>query len=152
MLSFNFIPLMVSEKKIFKHFYENLPFLPHRQPIKFTDLGKSCMKRKRLLNKHFCKKNPNIPNETEKIVNFLFSHYKSMGTIRCHSNQSSYPTGIKNTTFVEANVLSMYAKFQLHIPLILWFLRRRFLSILTKIDPFCRGDNQSNSPIWTKVV
>ena len=42
-----------------------------------------------------------------------------MGTIRCQerSNQSSYPTGIKNTTFVEANVLSMYAKFQLHIPL-----------------------------------
>ena len=60
------------------------------------------------------KKNSNIPNETEKIVNFLFSHYKSMGTISCHSNQSSYPTGIKNTTFVEANVLSVYAKFQLH--------------------------------------
>ena len=51
--------------------------------------------------------------ETEKIVNFLFSHYKSMGTISCHSNQSSYPTGIKNTTFVEGNFLSMYAKFQL---------------------------------------
>ena len=48
---------MVSEKKIFKHFYENWPFLPHRQPIKFTDLDKSRMKRKRLLNKHFCKKN-----------------------------------------------------------------------------------------------
>ena len=117
MPSYNFIPLMVSEKKILKHFYENLPFLPHRQPIKFTDLDKSRMKRKRLLNKqlHFCKKkNPNIPNETEKIVNFLFSHYKSMEIISCHSNQSSYPTGIKNTTFVEANVLSMYAKFQLH--------------------------------------
>ena len=39
-----------------------------------------------------------------------------MGTISCHSNQSSYPTGIKNTTFVEANVLSMYVKFQLHPP------------------------------------
>ena len=62
------------------------------------------------------KKIPNIPNETEKIVNFLFSHYKSMGTISCHSNQSSYPSGIKNTTFVEAKVLGMYAKFQLHPP------------------------------------
>ena len=101
---------MVSEKKIFKHFYENLPFLPRRQPIKFTDLDKSRMKCRGLLNKHLCKKIQNIPNETEKIVNFLFSHYKSMGTISCHSNQSSYPTGIKNTTFVEANVLSMYAK------------------------------------------
>ena len=37
-----------------------------------------------------------------------------MGTVSCHSNQSSYPTEIKNTTFEEANVLSMYAKFQLH--------------------------------------
>ena len=45
-----------------------------------------------------------------------FSHYKSMGTISCHSNQSFYPTGLKNTTFTEANVLSMYAKFQLHPP------------------------------------
>ena len=115
---------MVSEKKIFKHFYENWPFLPRRQPIKFTDLDKSCMnmmKQRELLNKHSCKKkNPNIPNETEKIVNFLFSHYKSMGTISCHSNQSSYLTGIKNTTFVEANVLSMYAKFQLHPPYGFW--------------------------------
>ena len=108
---------MVSEKKNFKHFYENKPFLPRRQPIEFTDVDKSGMKRRGLLNKHFCKKNPNIPNETEKIVNFLFSHYKSMGTISCHSNQSSYLTRIKNTTFVEANVLSMYAKFQLHPPI-----------------------------------
>ena len=47
------------------------------------------MKRRGLLNKHFCKKEiQNIPNETEKIVNFLFSHYKSMGTISCHSNQA----------------------------------------------------------------
>ena len=69
------------------------------------------MKHAGLLNKISVKKLPNIPNETEKIVNFLFSHYKSMGTVSCHSNQSSYPTGIKNTTFEEANVLSMYAKF-----------------------------------------
>ena len=60
------------------------------------------------------KKNSNILNDLAEIVNFHFSHYKSMGTISCHSNQSSYPTGIKNTTFVEANVLSMYAKFQLY--------------------------------------
>ena len=29
-----------------------------------------------------------------------------METISCHSNQSSYPTGIKNKTFVEGNVLN----------------------------------------------
>ena len=62
------------------------------------------------------KKKSNISGKTAETVNFQFSHYKSMGTISCHSNQSSYPTGIKNTTFVEANVLIMYAKFQLHPP------------------------------------
>ena len=56
MPSFGFSPYRVSEKKIFKHFYENRPFLPHRQPIKFTNLDKSHMKRRGLLNKHFCKK------------------------------------------------------------------------------------------------
>ena len=87
-----------------------------RQPIKLSDLDKSRMKHGELLNKYFCKKNSNIPNDLAEIVNFLFSHYKSMGTISCHSNQSSFPTGIKNTTSIEANVLSMYAKFRLHPP------------------------------------
>ena len=72
------------------------------------------MKHGGLLNKHFCKKNSNITNETAKIANFHFSHYKYMETLSYHSNQSSYPTGIKNITFVEGNVLSKYAKFQLH--------------------------------------
>ena len=59
------------------------------------------------------KKKSNISSEKAETVNFQF---KSMGTISCHSNQSSYPTGIKNTTFVEANVLNMYARFQVHPP------------------------------------
>ena len=62
------------------------------------------------------KKKSNIPNDLAKIVNFHFSHYKSMETLSCHSNQSSYPTEIKNITFVEGNVLSNYAKFRLHPP------------------------------------
>ena len=85
-----------------------------RQPIKFSDLDKSHMKHGGPLNKFFCKKKSNIPNDLAEIVNFHFSHYKSMGTISCHSNQSSYPTRIKNTIYVEANVLGMYAKFRLH--------------------------------------
>ena len=101
MPSFGFIPYMVSEKKIFKHFYENRPFLPPRQPIEFTNLDKSHMKRRGLLNKHFCNFFFKIsPMRQKKIVNILFSHYKSMGTISCHSNQSSYPIGTKNTTFL----------------------------------------------------
>ena len=66
-----------------------------RQPIKLSDLDKSRLKHGGLLNKYFCKKKSNIPNDLAENVNFLFSHYKSMGTISCHSNQSSYPTGIK---------------------------------------------------------
>ena len=72
------------------------------------------MKHGGLLNKYFCKFFSNIPNDLAEIVNFHFSHYKSMGTISCHSNQSSYPTGIKNTIYVEDNGLSMYAKYRLH--------------------------------------
>ena len=83
-----------------------------RQPIKSSDFDKSPVKHGGLLNKHFCKKKiSNIPNDLAKIVNFHFSHYKSMETLSCHSNQSSYPTKIKNITFVEGNVLSKYAKF-----------------------------------------
>ena len=46
---------------------------------------------------NICVKKSNISSETAETVNFQFSHYKSMGTtcISCHSNQSSYRTGIK---------------------------------------------------------
>ena len=70
-----------------------------RQPIKSSDLDKSRMKHGGLLNKYFSKKNiSNIPNDLAEIVDFHFSHYKSMETLSCHSNQSSYPTVIKNIT------------------------------------------------------
>ena len=73
------------------------------------------MKHGGLVNKQFCKKKSNIPNDFAEIVNFHFSHYKSMETVSCHSNQSSYPTEIKkHITFVEGKVLSRYAKFRLH--------------------------------------
>ena len=72
-----------------------------RQPIKLSNLDKSRMQHGGLLNKHICEeKKSYISSETAETVNLHFSHYKSMGTIR-----------IKNTTFVEANVQSMYAKF-----------------------------------------
>ena len=75
---------------------ENLPFMSPRQPIKLSYLDKSRMQHGGLLNKHMCKKKSNISSETAETVNFQFSHYKSMGTISGHSNQSSYPTGIKH--------------------------------------------------------
>ena len=49
-----------------------------RQPIKLSDLDKSRMKHGGLLNKYFCKKKSNIPNDLAEIVNFHFSHYKNM--------------------------------------------------------------------------
>ena len=122
---------------------------PH-QPIILSDLDKSRMKNGGLLNKYFCKKKSSkIPNDLAEIVNFHFSHYKSMGTICCHSNQSSYPIGIK-TLFWKGYCPKHVCQVLASSPL--WFLRRRFLNIFTKIDPFCRPDNQSNSPIWTKVI
>ena len=64
---------MVSENKIFKHSYENRPFLPPKQPIKFTDLDKSHMKRRGLLNKHFCKKKIQIsPIRQKKLLTSSF--------------------------------------------------------------------------------
>ena len=39
-----------------------------------------------------------------------------METISCHSNQSSYLTGIKIITFVEGNIQGRDANFQLHPP------------------------------------
>ena len=107
--------LQFLRRRILNIFFENSPFMSPRQPIKLSYLDKSRMQHGGLLNKHICeKKKSNIFRETAETVNFQFSHYKSMGTISCHSNQSSYPTRIKNTTFVEANVLIMYAKFKLH--------------------------------------
>ena len=62
------------------------------------------------------KKKSNIPIDLAEIVNFHYSHYKSIETLSCHSNQSSYPTEIKKITFVDGNILSKYAKFELHPP------------------------------------
>ena len=114
MPSFSFILLTVSEKKNFEYFFENLPLMFPCQPTKSSDLDKSRMKHGGLLNKHFCKKKINNPNDVAEIANFHFSHYKSMENLSCHSNQSFYPTEIKNITFVEGQVLSKYAMLRLH--------------------------------------
>ena len=73
------------------------------------------MKRRGLLNKHFCKNKIQMSAIlAKKIADFHFSHYKSMETLSCHSNQSSYPSGIKNTNYVEATVRNMYTKYRLN--------------------------------------
>ena len=54
---------------------------------------------------------------------FHFSHNNSMETVSCHSDESAWSTAIKNIIFVEANVMNISTKFQLH------HLRRRFFLI-----------------------
>ena len=86
-----------------------------QQSIKIKDYDKTCKKRQTLLNKHFCKNNLQVSAIlAEKIADFHFSHYKSMETLSCHSSQSSYPPGIKNTNYVEATVRNMFTKYRLH--------------------------------------
>ena len=98
MQSISFIKQIVSEKKIFKDFFsENLPFLGPQQPIKISDQDEGHLNRSALLNKHFSKNK----NETAEIANFHFSHYKSMETESCHSNQSSYLTGTRDIYYTE---------------------------------------------------
>ena len=48
-----------------------------------------------LLIENFCKAFAKISAVRAINANFHFSHYKSMATISCKSNQSSYPIGIK---------------------------------------------------------
>ena len=81
-------------------------------------------------------KNPNIPIKTENIVNFHFSYYKSLESISCHCNQSYNPTK-KNAIYVEADVINMFAKYQLHPPYGFWeefFYHFRRLHITLFVD------------------
>ena len=43
-----------------------------------------------------------------------------MENLSCHSNETTWATTIKNTIYVETNLMNMYAKFQLHPPYGLW--------------------------------
>ena len=97
-------------------------------------LDKSRMKHGGLLNKYFSKKKSNIPNDLAEIVNFHFSHYKSMGTISCHSNQSSYPTGIKKHNLCRGLCPKHVCQVSASSPI--WFLRIRFLNIFYENRPF----------------
>ena len=81
----------------------------------FSSLDTIHMFGRGLLKEHLRKTFVKIScNETAIKVFFHFSHYKSMETLNCHSNESTWATAIKNITFVEANVMNMFAKFQLH--------------------------------------
>ena len=117
MQSFSSIPFMASEKKLFEYFFENLAFPLPRQLIKISDLDKIHMVGRGQLQKHFCIFfSQNICSNTKINANFHFSHCKSLETLSCHSNESTWATTIKNIIYVEANVMNTYAKFRFHPP------------------------------------
>ena len=98
----------MTSEKIFEYFFKNLTFRLPWQPIKIKDLDKIHMVCRELLQEHFCKTSVKISAVTQEInANFHFSHYISMETLSCHSNESTWATTIKNI---------IYAKFQLHPP------------------------------------
>ena len=72
--------LQFLKRRILNIFFENLPFMSPRKPIKLSILDKSPMQHGGLLNKHICEKKNQISPviETAEIVNFHFSHYKPM--------------------------------------------------------------------------
>ena len=66
-----------------------------------------------LPKEHFCKKKcQNIFSEVAINVNLHFSHFKSVATINCHSNQGSYPIETKkNTNIRSPGIWMIYVKF-----------------------------------------
>ena len=94
MQSISFIKQTVSEKKIF--FFRKFAFYGAQQPIKLSDQDEGHLKRRAQLNKHFSKNKTQIsPMRKQKFAISTFFHYKSMGRISCHGNQSSYPISTK---------------------------------------------------------
>ena len=70
-----------------------------------------------MLKEHYCKTFfQNTYNQIEINAYFHFSQYKSIENLSCHSNESTGATAIKNILYVEANIINIYAKFQLHPP------------------------------------
>ena len=60
--------LQFLRRRILNIFFENLPFISPRQPIKFSYLDKSRMQHGGLLNKHICeKKNQISPVRQQKL-------------------------------------------------------------------------------------
>ena len=90
-------------------------------------------------------------------ANFHFSHCKSMETLRCHSNKSTWAMIIKNIIYDNKKHNLCRGLCHEHVckaspssPLRL--LRRIFFNSFSKIYPLrCHG-NQSNSAISTKFI
>ena len=117
---------MASEEMIFEYFFANLAFLLPWQSIKFSSLDKIHMVGRGLLKEHVCKTFVKISAIN---AHFHFSHYKSMATKSCHSNQSSYPTEQKTQKFVPLSY-SCRCICEIWYKLASWLQRRYRLKML----------------------
>ena len=119
--------LLILDKQAF---FKKSLFTLHQQPIKLRESDKSLIAVENYSINISEKINSIIPYETVEISNFEFSHYKSIETISCHSNQSSHPTGIKKHNFCGGQ--SPMQVCQDSASSSLRFLRRRILNIFRK--------------------
>ena len=100
MQSFSFIPLRLLRGRFLNIFSKVYPLCCHGKQLNSATWTKfisivEVYSRNISVKKKKEKKFYNICSETAKISNFHFSHYKSVETISCHSNLSSYPIGKK---------------------------------------------------------
>ena len=109
--SFSFVPHMALRRWFLYVFFANIKFRLPWQPIKFSGLDKIHMVGRGLLNEHSLNVCQNTCCEIAINANFHFSHYKSMANISCHSYQSCYPIGTKNTIIHSPGLLMIYVKF-----------------------------------------
>ena len=72
-----------------------------------------------------------MPSERYRTVVPLVSHYKSLETISCHSNQSSYPIGTKHKIIRSLCLYGVAALRELWQESALWLQRRCRLKMLT---------------------
>ena len=122
------VSLLILEKQAF--FLNSIFTLP-RQPIKSRESDKSLITVESY--------SINISEKKNSISNFHFSHYKSIETISCHSNQSSYPTGIKTQLLKRAMSYASIPSFSF---ILLTVSEEKNFEYFSKIYPLCRPVNQ----------
>ena len=96
--SFSFIPLIASEEKIFYYFFRKFSVSVAMATNQVQRFGKKIIwlveDYSRNISVNFCQ---NICCEIAISANCYLSHYTSTATVSCHSNQSSYLIGNKQT-------------------------------------------------------
>ena len=129
MQSFSFIPLTISEEKIFNIFSKIYLLYCHGKKSNSAIWTKFIWIVEDYSRNISEKKNLNICSETGKIASFHFFHYKSRETISGHSNQSSYLIGAKGQYYLFP--LPIDAMYEIWQESAAWLQRRCRLKMLT---------------------